>query len=214
MQETDNFKNVFQYDAVENNRVITIDEDRGKAKIRHLNINSDGISMFLIREVFSCQLTPLFKKMSCCTKNADGVIFFERPEGKSMVLCELKSSGGGVFSTAYQQTFATYMKTCMAMSICEDFNINNYKVYFVFTAQDGPELAIRRNELEQIDPQQMDFYCDIRLRLLKGEKVKFRMSQVPHNCDFLHHTLVDKEVECFLLTSPTDSINFNINSLT
>ena len=213
MQETDNFKNVFQFEIVENNQAVTIDENRGKAKIRHLNIISGGINMFLLRENFSCQLTTHFKKSSHCTRNADGVVLFEQSGEKSMMLFELKSSGSGVFDTAYQQTFATYMKTCMAMSICEDFNINNFRVYFIFTAQDGPELALRRNELEQIETDQMDFYCDVKLRLLKGEKVRFRMNQIPHNCSFLHHTLVEKEVECVLLTSPTDNINFDINSL-
>lgn len=213
MQETDNFKNIYQFEIVENDQTVTIDENRGKAKIRHLNIISGGINMFLLREKFSCQLAIHFNTTSHCTRNADGVVLFERPEGKSMVLCELKSSGRGVFDTAFQQTFATYMKTCMAMSICEDFNINNFKIFFIFTAQDGAELALRRNELEQIEPEQMDFSWDVKLRLLKGERVRFRMNQIPHNFTFLHHTLVEKEVECVLLTSPTDSINLDINSL-
>lgn len=214
MQETDSFKTIFQFETEESRQSVTINETGGRAKIRHLNIISSGVDLFLLKESFSNQLSSHFRKGSHCTRNADGVLLFERPEGKAMVLCELKSSGGGVFDSAYQQAFSTYMKTCMTMSLCEDFDISNFTVYFIFTAQKSPELAVRQNELEQIDEAQRDFYGNVRLELLQGKQVRFRMNQIPHNFSFLHHHLTDKEVVCMLLTSPTDSIDFNISTLT
>ena len=213
MREIDSFKDVFQYTPTENVSVISVHETSGQAKIRHLHVVGLGKHFALFCEKCSVMAGSLFKKSSHCTKNADGTIFFEDSGMKCMLLCELKSSGGGVFKSAYQQTFSTYLKMCMMMSICEGFDISNYQLYFLFTAQDGAELAVRRNEIEQIEESERNDEDKIRLRLLKGESVKLRMNSVPVNMSFLDTNLVCKDVVCKLVTSPTDRIVVDVSQL-
>jgi hypothetical protein len=213
MKELDNFKTIFQYTPAESNALLSIEEKGKSAKIRHLNIMSGGEDITLLGEDFSNSWCSHFRKASQCTKNADGVVMFERPTEKVILLCELKSSGSGVFDTAYQQTFSSYIKTCMAMSVCNNFDVTEYKVYFVFTAQESPELAVRQNELEEIDESKRDFYDKVSLSLLKGEEVRFMMDAIPHNLSYLHSSLTHKEVMCKLLTSQTDTIDLHIDTL-
>lgn len=211
MQETDNFKKIYCYSPVEINDRIIINENRGAAKIRHLNIFGRGIRFFLIEENHCDKVGGLFRKESQCKRNADGVILFDGINGKTLILCELKSSCGGVFQSAYQQAFASYVKTCMQLSLCEGFNINNYNVHFLFTAQKGVELDMIRNELEEIDER--NFLQESELCLLKGENVRFPMNSVHHDISFLHSDYTSKEVDCRLLTSDDDTIDFDISLL-
>jgi hypothetical protein len=211
MQETENFKRIYCYSPVEKDDIISIDENRGSAKIRHLNIFGGGTRFTLIEEDHCDKVGGLFRKESQCKRNADGVILYDGINGKTLILCELKSSCGGVFKSAYQQAFASYIKTCMQLSLCEGFDINNYNVHFLFTAQKGVELDMTRNELEEIDDR--DFLQESELCLLKGENVRFPMNSVPHDISFLHSDYISKEVECRLLTSDNDTIDFDISSL-
>lgn len=211
MQETENFKRIYCYSPVEKDDVISIDENSGSAKIHHLNILGGGIHFILIEESHSDKVGKLFKRESQCTRNADGIILYDGIDGKTLIFCELKSSCGGVFQSAYQQAFSSYLKTCMLLSLCEGFDINNYNVHFLFTALKGVELDMIRNELEEIDDR--DFLQESELCLLKGENIRFCMNSVPHNISFLHSDFINKEVECRLLISDNDTIDFDINSL-
>lgn len=213
MQEIDNFKQIFNYTPTESTTVINLNESGAKAKIRHLNIIGGGVNLVSFDEGYSDKVGALFKKSSFCTKNADGIIAFENSKGKNLLLCEMKSSGGGVFNSAFQQVFSSYLKMCMLLSMCDDFKISNFHVFFLFTSQDGAELAMRLNELEQIDRSQLDFVNKVRLDLLKGKQVRFKLRDVPHNMSFLHKDFTNQEVVCQLLTSTTDTISFDVNSI-
>lgn len=213
MQEIDNFKQIFGYIPKESTIEINLVENGAKAKIRHLNIKGGGVNMVSFDENYSDQVGQLFKKTSHCTKNADGIIAFENINGKNLLFCEMKSSGGGVFNSAFQQVFSSYLKMCMILSMCDEFHISNFRVFFIFTSQDGVELAQRLNELEQIDESQRTFEDNVRLNLLKGKSVKFKLNKVPHNLSFLHKDFTEQEVECHLLKSNTDTIDFDVNTI-
>lgn len=213
MHEVDNFKRVFNYTPIENSVEINLVENGVNAKIRHLNIKGTGENLVSFEEGFSNQVGSLFKKTSQCTKNADGIVVFENPKGKHLLLCEMKSSGGGVFNSAFQQVLASYLKICMLLSLCDDFHVSNFRIFFLFTSQDGVDLAQRLNELEQIDESQRTFVDKVRLDLLRGKRVRFKLSNVPHDLSYLHKDLINQEVECMLLTSKTDTIDFSVNSL-
>lgn len=213
MQEIDNFKQIFNYTPKESTVEIKLEENGSMAKIRHLNIIGGGVNLVSFAENYSDQIGKFFKKSSHCTKNADGIIAFENYKGKNLLLCEMKSSGGGVFNTAFQQVFSSYLKLCMLLSMCDEFRISNFRVFFLFTSQDGVDLAQRLNELEQIDESQRTFIDNVRLDLLKGKSVRFKLSNVPHNLSFLHQDFTNQEVVCQLLTSKTDTINFDVNTI-
>ena len=212
MLEIENFKKIYNYTPVENNYTVSIHQDGHNVKIHQLNLNSGGSYMASFDESFSHLSDNIYKKQSHCNRSADGIVFCES-EKKKIIICELKSSGGGVFDSAYQQTFSSYIKLCMMMSICDDFDIANYQVFFVFTASDGPELALRRNEIEQIEESDRNIYDNIRLSLLKGEKAIFHLNEIPHDISFLHRHLINKEIACLLLTSKTDTIDVDVNIL-
>lgn len=213
MQEIDNFKKIFDYTPTESTTVINLDESGAKAKIRHLNVLGGGVNLVSFDEGFSNKVGNLFLKSSLCTKNADGIIVFENAKGKYLLLCEMKSSGGGVFQVAFQQMFSSYMKMCMLLSMCDDFKISNFHVFFLFTSKDGSDLAMILNELEQIDVSQLSFEEKVRLDLLRGKYVKFKLNKVPHYFSFLHRDFTDHEVVCQLVKSSTDTIDFDINSI-
>lgn len=212
MLEIENFKRVYNYTPVEDNNSVSFRQYGHNVKIHQLNLNSGGAYMASFDESFSHLSDNLFKKQSHCHRSADGIVFCESDK-KKIIICELKSSGGGVFDSAYQQTFSSYMKLCMMMSLCDDFDIDNYQVFFVFTAQDGPELSLRRNEIEQIEESDRNIYDNIRLSLLKGEKVVFHLTEIPHDISFLHRHLINKEIVCLLLTSKTDTIDVDVRLL-
>jgi hypothetical protein len=213
MEEIENFKQIFSYTPNESTVAINLVENGANAKIRHLNIIAGGVNLVSFSEDYSDRVGQLFKKSSHCTRNADGIIAFENFNGKNLLLCEMKSSGGGVFNSAFQQVLSSYLKMCMLFSMCDEFQISNFRVFFIFTSQDGVELAQRLNELEQIDVSQRTFIDNIRLELLKGKRVRFKLSSVPHNLSFLHKDFIEQEVECQLLKSETDVIDFDVNTL-
>lgn len=213
MQEIDNFKQIFNYTPIESSVEINLEETGTKAKIRHLNIKGGGVNLVSFDEKYSDQVGQFFQKSSHCRKNADGIIVFENSKGKNLLLCEMKSSGGGVFDSAFQQVFSSYLKMCMLLSMCDNFKISNFRVFFLFTSQDGVELAQRLNELQQIDVSLRSFVDKVRLDLLLGKQVRFKLCDVPHNMSFLHRDFTNQEVVCQLMTSPTDTIDFDINSI-
>lgn len=213
MKEIDSFKQIFNLLPLESTTTINLDETRGKAKIRHLNIQGNGISLFCLGEGCSDRVGSLFKKSSQCTRNADGILLFETANGSHILLCELKSSGGGVFDSAYQQAFSSYMKLCMLMSVCSDFDITHYHVSFIFTAQDGAELAMLKKELGEIAETDRNFYEKVRYDLLCGKRVKFMMNAIPNNVSFLHSNFTNKEVCCQLLVSEADTIDVDVKAL-
>ncbi len=213
MQETEYFKKIYRYSPIEQDDFISIEENGKEAKIRHLNISGAGIRFFRIEESHSDRVGQLFGKESCCTKNTDGIIVFADGDKKNLLLCEMKSSTNAVFDSAYQQSFASYIKVCMLLSLCEGFDIRNYKVYFLFTARSGADLDSLRNELEEIEGQGLRPAEKFELSLLKGEKVRLSLNTNPHDVSFLHSNYINKEVVCQLLTSDSDSIDFDISSL-
>lgn len=210
MQEIDSFKQIFKFVPEESTSEIKLTEDSANAKIHHLNIKSNGVNLVSFSEQHSDQVGQLFLRTSNCTKNADGIILFEDSRGKNMLLCEMKSSGCGVFDTAFQQAFSSYMKICMLLSLCDNFNISNYKICFIFTSQDGVDLVQKQNELEQIDESQRTIVDKVRLELLRGGQVRLKLSDIPHNISFFHRNFTNKEVICQLLTSSTDTITFDV----
>lgn len=211
MQEIDNFKQIFNFTTTESSTVINLVEEGSRARIRYLNIIGNGVNLISFDKNCSVQVGQFFLQSSQCKKNADGVIVFENSKGKNLLLCEMKSSGRGVFNSAFQQVFSSYLKMCMLLSMCDNFNISDYTVFFLFTSQDGADLAQSINELEQIDVSKRTFVDNVRLDLLKGKRVKFPLRTIPHKISFLHRVFIDKEVVCQLLTSSTDTINFDIS---
>ena len=118
MKESDNFKKIFCYSPIEKDDLLVLEEPDKKAKIKFFNIRGEGVHFVSIDEHFSDKVGDLFKKGSCCTRNADYTVMFEDVKGKHILFLELKSSCGGVFKSAYQQSLSTYMKVCMILSIC------------------------------------------------------------------------------------------------
>lgn len=213
MQEIDNFKKIFNYTPIESTAEINLVETGARAKIRHLDIIAGGVNLVSFEEKYSDQVGQFFRKSSHCRKNSDGIIAFENTKGKFLLLCEMKSSGGGVFNSAFQQVLSSYLKICMLLSMCDDFKISNFHLFFLFTSQDGADLAQRLNELEQIDETQRNFVDKVRIDLLRGKQVKFKICDVPCDMSFLHKDFTNQEVVCQLLTSSTDRANFDVNSI-
>lgn len=213
MQEIDNFKKIFNYTPIESTGVINLVETGSRAKIRHLDILGGGVNLVSFEEKYSDQVGQFFQKSSHCRKNADGIIVFENSKGKNLLLCEMKSSGGGVFDSAFQQMFSSYLKMCMLLSMCDGFKISNFHLFFLFTSQDGVDLAQHLNELEQIDETLRTFVDNLRIDLLKGKQVRFKLCDILHDMSFLNKDFTNQEVVCQLLTSKTDTIKFDINSI-
>ena len=132
MEEIENFKQIFSYTPNESTVAINLVENGANAKIRHLNIIAGGVNLVSFSEDYSDRVGQLFKKSSHCTRNADGIIAFENFNGKNLLLCEMKSSGGGVFNSAFQQVLSSYLKMCMLFSMCDEFQISNFRVFFIF----------------------------------------------------------------------------------
>lgn len=213
MQETDNFEKIFDGSPVITSESIIVEENKKDAKIRHLNIKGSGIAFYGLKENFSDRVGNLFKKTSLCKKNADEIILFESKGVKCLMLCEMKSSCGAVGDNAFQQVFASYMKMCMLLSLCDGFDISNFRVLFIFTARRDANFLIRLNELQELGINHLEPREKINFDLLSGKFVNLRLNKVVTNTPFLNQNYLQKEITCKLLTSENEIVDFDVNSL-
>lgn len=134
MLEIERYKHHAAIHVHESNDSIMLDEYDSSASVKHLNILGTGVHFYKVDETFSHQLDKVFIKSSGLKEAADGIVFYEGADGqKTMLVCEMKSSIGAL-QKAVGQLKTSFVKACMLLSIYDDFQLQDYKVYFITTS--------------------------------------------------------------------------------
>lgn len=209
MREADYMKRLYKCEYSEDMGVAAIDENSKRSRIKHLNISCPPVPVLLVKEKFYDQVGNLMTKASGCTRNADGVVMFDGNNGATMLFCEMKSSDGGVRDSAFIQVSSSYIKTFIALSACDGVDVNNVNIYFVFTAQNSGDLAIRTAELDEAETGTLNLNEQRERSLLHGETVTVKVRDLWRNCPNFHPSLIDKDVVCMLKTSDNDTVTFD-----
>lgn len=212
MREADYMKQLYKCEYSENVGIAMIDEFSISSSIKHLTISCPPVPVLLIKEKFYNQVGCLMTKASGCTRNADGVIMFDGNNGATMLFCEMKSSDTGVKGKAFIQASSSYIKTFIALSACDGVDVNNVNIYFVFTAQNSGELAMRTVELDEAETGTLNVDEERERCLLHGESVTVKVRDLWHKCPNYLTRLLDKDIVCMLKTSDNDTVTLDASN--
>lgn len=210
MSDIDSFKTIYSYVGVEGKDSTVIHETQVDASIKHLTVRIAGARLFTMDETFSSKAGANFRKSSYCTNNADGVVLGELGGRKLLIVCELKSSYGNL-QGGLNQLKSAYVKICQNLSICEDFDISNYEVYFILTVFDDASFLSQMNTISMLpDPQRKPVESLI-YDMYQNRQVDRRLNSTalpfaPH----FHHIFVSRNVKLVLGKSTTNSVTVSL----
>ena len=210
MSDIDSFKTIYSYKGVDGSDTATIHETSATSSIKHLTIKVTGARLFVMDETFSSKAGANLCKSSCCTDNADGVVLGDLDGRKFMVVCELKSSYGNL-QGGLNQLKSAYVKTCQNLSICEDFDISNYEVYFILTVFDDASFLSQMNTISMLPEPQRKPVESLIYDMYQNGQVDRRLNSTalpfaPH----FHHIFVSQNVKLVLGKSTTNSVTVSL----
>lgn len=210
MSDIDSFKSIYSFPGVDISNSAFIDEPSNTATIKHLTVNIPGARLFVMNEKFSSKAGANFLKSSCCTDNADGVVIGELGNRKLLVVCELKSSYGNL-QGGLTQIKSAYLKICQTMSICNDFNIMDYEIYFVLTVSDNAAFLSQMNAIGLLPVPKRKPIESLIYEMFQKGRVSETLNTValpfaPH----FHHAIVTRNVQLVLGMSKTDRVIVSI----
>lgn len=150
MIEVDNYKNIFtDIHPSDIPDVVHIHEGGKQATVNDFYLEDPGTLFHFFPDVETKKTSSLWAKTRKCIykSDADGIILFEKGTRKHIVICELKT-GCNQFALAFDQATGCLVKIIMMLSVCDNFQLNDFDVTFIFAVKIGDEML---NDIIQLE---------------------------------------------------------------
>lgn len=163
----------------------SVQETDSCALFRTLTIQNTGKAFFVFEKGSYANMSCISSKRSSFLedKDCDGVALTEIGGKKILILSELKSSLDSLdVLKAYKQIVFTYLKLYMMLSLCQDFDIDNWSVVGIIACHPPKgEDQKTKLQLEYLNIEESASRPDVKclVRLLFENKIETSLSNIP-----------------------------------
>lgn len=208
MIEVDNFRKIFvDILPIDYSDMVHIHEDGKRATVKDFYFEDPGTQFHFFRDEEIKKTSSLWTRKCIYRSDADGIILFEKGPRKHIVVCELKT-GSNKFGSAFDQATGCLVKIIMMLSICDQFQLNDYDVTFIIAVKIGDETLNDIIQLEEAaaTPKEELF----------NQLCKHRFSQTIHLDTYspnhvVHSSILQKDVKVFLARLNSDETSTKVN---
>ena len=194
--------------CISNSSEWNIIETAQNAHLKKLHFKTEKSVLGLIKNPFYSNLSSITIDRSNFLRdsNCDGVIIHDDGLTKKMIFVDLKSSlSSSNLKKAIKQDFYSFLKLQMLLSVCKDYDLNDYEIYFYMAccSCSEDELDYIRDEIFQHEESgDMDYsnYC-LRSLLFNGNNWSCTLNQLPFASENLRIDILLKKINFRILTT-------------
>ncbi len=208
MIEVDSFKNIFEdIQPSDTPDVVHIHEEGRQATVNDFYLEDPGSLFHYFPDKETKKTSNLWKKKCIYRSDADGIILFEKGTRKHIVVCELKT-GCKKFPRAFDQATGCLVKIIMMLSVCDNFQLNDFDVTFIFAVKIDDEML---NDIIQLEDE-----AAAPKEELFNQLCKHSFSQTIHLDTYsprrvVHRNILQKNVKILLARLKSDETSVKID---
>ena len=185
---------------------IILEKD-SSAQLRKVTIRGNGYFDVIDNPFYkswqqvTCDRSKFLRDSDC-----DSIAFYFSEEEKKLFFIDLKSSlSDSNLQSAIRQDFFTFLKLQMVLSLCENYDLDDFEVFFLMacpicTPDELDEIRLNLNESDMLG--EIDYLKSCIKSLLYGQNNwSCKLADLPWNNDNIHSKILNKNITFKILTT-------------